>query len=276
MIISFYDPSRRSLIHRFDPRAKIVLVLLYLVIFFLPLRILHLCPYLVLIALLTVLSLGPAATLRPLRLIFPILLLVLFLTPPFIRQGPALLSIRGFTLVTRAGLLEAGRLIVRFTGISLLFYLFLGTTAPDSLVLALRWFGLPFGVAMVLSVALEYIPYFSALYDRVKEAHSLRFPSLNLTADCGASRSGETAPKQKPRRTLRARLRENLPIFTSVVILSVRRIPTLAMVLESRGVGRRNPRTSLHSLKPGRSMLYDALIAVTAAAALLLSVLLFP
>jgi energy-coupling factor transport system permease protein len=276
MIISFYDPSRRSLIHRFDPRVKIVLVLLYVVIFFLPLSILHLSPYLILIALLSVLSLGPAATLRPLRLIFPILLLVLFLTPPFIRQGPALLTIRGFTLVTRAGLLEAGRLIIRFTGISLLFYLFLGTTDPDSLVLALRWFRLPFGVAMVLSVALEYIPYFSALYDRVRDAHSLRFPSVDLAVDFDASRSSEDTPKKKSRRTFRARLRENLPIFTSVIILSVRRIPTLAMVLESRGVGRRNSRTSLHSLKSGRSLAYDALIAVTAAAVLLLSVLLFP
>jgi energy-coupling factor transporter transmembrane protein EcfT len=56
----------------------------------------------------------------------------------------------------------------------------------------------------------------------------------------------------------------------------VRRIPTLAMALECRGVGRRNPRTSYHTLKTGRALLRDGAIATVAVAALAVSALLFP
>ena len=174
MIAPVYGKRGESAVHRFDPRSKIVLLVVFLITFFLPLKIEYLCIYLTILAALTVSFLGIGNALRPIRLILPILILVLVLTPPFHREGPVLFSIRGVPILTVFGLLEALRLIVRFTGITLIFYLFMGTTNPDSLVLAFRWFRLPFAVSMVLSIALEYIPTIRTIYDQVRDAHRLR------------------------------------------------------------------------------------------------------
>jgi hypothetical protein len=48
------------------------------------------------------------------------------------------------------------------------------------------------------------------------------------------------------------------------------------MALECRGVGRKNPRTSYHTLKSGTGLLRDGAIAAAGAALLVLSAVLFP
>jgi energy-coupling factor transport system permease protein len=275
---SFYKPGSSAL-HRYDPRGKIALLPLLVLTFFLPMRISQLCLYLAVVSILSVVFLGLRDTLQPIRLILPILILVLVLTPPFYRQGPALLAVRGFTLVSLGGLAEAARLVVRFTGISLIFFLFLRSTDPDSLVLAFRWFGLPFNLAMVISIALEYIPYFGTLYDQVQQAHLLRSAGEGARRSQTTGRTGESARPEPRRRAgcgLRRRLAGGIPTLTSVLILSIRRIPTLAMTLESRGVGRKNPRTSLHRLPDGPPLLRNALVTAALAGSWLASLLLFP
>ena len=268
MIAPVYGIRGQSAVHRFDPRGKIILLLIFLITFFLPLKIGHLGIHLAVVAALTVIFLGIGNALRSLRLILPILILVLVLTPPFHRDGPVLFSIRSFPILTVSGLLEALRLIVRFTGITLIFYLFMGTTDPDSLVLAFRWFRLPFAISMVLSIALEYIPTIRRLYDQVRDAHRLRL----------AGEAVEAKPATSSARTRGRghRLAEIIPILTSVLILSVRRIPTLAMALECRGVGRKNRRSSFHSLKTGGPMIRDGMITALVAGAIVISLMLFP
>lgn len=277
MIPTVYGKRGQSGVHRFDPRAKIILLVVFLVTFFLPLRIEHLGMHLAAVAVLTVIFLGIGNALRPLRLILPILVLVLILTPPFHREGPVLFSIRSVPILTVFGLMEALRLIFRFTGITLIFYLFMGTTDPDSLVLAFRWFRLPFAVSMVLSIALEYIPTIRRIYDQVRDAHRLRLAGEAMEAK-QATTAGRTREKgkNKPRGKRGHRLAESIPILTSVLILSVRRIPTLAMALECRGVGRKNRRSSFHSLKSGAPMIRDGMIAVLIAAVVVFSIVLFP
>jgi energy-coupling factor transport system permease protein len=277
LIAPVYGIRGQSAVHRFDPRGKIILLAVFLITFFLPLRIGHLGIHLAVVAALTVIFLGVGNALRPLRLILPILILVLVLTPPFHRDGPVLFSIRSVPILTASGLLEALRLIVRFTGITLIFYLFMGTTDPDSLVLAFRWFRLPFAISMVLSIAMEYIPTIGRLYNQVRDAHRLRLAGETGEAQ-RAPRSGRPRGKvtNKPRRKRGRRLAETIPILTSVLILSVRRIPTLAMALECRGVGRKNRRSSFHSLKTGASMIRDGMISAVIAAAVVVSIVLFP
>jgi len=51
-----------------------------------------------------------------------------------------------------------------------------------------------------------------------------------------------------------------LPVLTSMLIEAVKGIPLLAMALESRGFGRRNPRTVYAELKKGRALVLDMLI----------------
>jgi energy-coupling factor transport system permease protein len=264
---SFYRPGSTAL-HRFDARGKLLLALLLLVVFFLPLGPVHLAAYLAVEALLILAFLGAAELWRPVRLILPILLLVLVLTPPFHREGADLLVIRGARVVTTGGLLEAVRLMIRFTGISLLFHTLLRSTDPDTIILSFRWFGLPFSVALVLSIALEYIPYFGVLYEQVRDAHRLRQAVPPV--------AGPRKPGRRRRKGMRSGLSGAVPILTSVLVLSVRRIPVLAMALESRGVGRSNRRSTYHALKGGRGVALDALVAGGAAAVVVATVLLFP
>jgi energy-coupling factor transport system permease protein len=261
VITQVYGKRGASALHRYDPRGKTLLLLTFLVLFFLPIRVVHLGAYLAVLVVLSVTFLGLPNTLRPIRMILPILILVLLLTPPFYREGPVLISVKGVVILSLPGLLEAIRLIVRFTGITLIFYIFIGTTDPDTLILSFRWFGLPFMVSLILGIALEYIPTILTLYSQVQDAHRLR--------RAGKGIGGE-------RRGLFKRLREAVPVLTSVLVLSVRRIPTLAMALESRGVGRKNRRSSYHTLKVGPSVLRDWAVAVLVLGALAVSVLLFP
>jgi energy-coupling factor transport system permease protein len=268
VIAQVYGKRGASALHHYDPRTKAALLLAFLVLFFLPIPVWHLGAYLAVVLVVSGIFIGLPNTLRPIRLILPILILVLLLTPPFHRQGAALLAIRGFTVLSVSGLLLALRLIVRFSGITLAFYLFIGTTDPDELILAFRWFRLPYSVSLVLSLALGYIPTIRTLYDQVREAHQLRL--------AGEGEGFESAGARPRAGALFKRLREAVPILTSVLIVSVRRIPTLAMALECRGVGRKNPRTSYHTLKSGGAFLRDGTIAAAGIAVLVVPFLLFP
>jgi energy-coupling factor transport system permease protein len=256
VIYSFFLPGG-GLLHRFDPRCKLLLTVLFTVLFFLPVPLALLGAYLGVIALTILLSLGFRELLRPLRTIAPLLLLVLLLTPPFHRGGQAYVRLGGFALLSEAGVREALRLALRLTGITFAFFALLRSTAPDDLILALRAFGLPFEAGLVVSVALQYVPNLKALYDQVQDAHRLR-------------RAENSPPAAKGLRSLAALV----PLLTSVLILSIRRIPALAMALELRGVGLKTRRTSLRSLPRGRrlaaSVTAAALLGVAAAAAAVL------
>lgn len=200
------------------------------------------------------LTLGARELLRPLRTIAALLLLVLLLTPPLRPGGQVYIRLGGLILLSADGAREAARLGLRLTGITCTFFALLRSTAPADLILALRAFGLPFGAGLVVSVALQYVPGLKSLYDQVQDAHRLR-------------RAGNAEP---PARGLRA-LPALVPLLTSVLILSIRRIPALAMALELRGVGLKTRRTSLRRLPGGRrlaaSVLAAALVAAGATAA---------
>jgi energy-coupling factor transporter transmembrane protein EcfT len=189
-----------------------------------------------------------------------------------------LISLRGFVLLSVPGLMETLRLIIRFTGITVLFYLFLGTTDQENLILAFRWFGLPFTFSLILGLSLEYIPTILILYNQVQDAHRLRSadeePASDREHSARRTSSGERTRRDREKGLFR-RLARAIPVLTSVIVLSVRRIPTLAMALECRGVGRKNRRGSYRSLKSGRSLLIDAAIALIIVAALSGSVVLF-
>jgi energy-coupling factor transport system permease protein len=254
---SFFLPGRGPL-HRLDPRCKLPLAPLFTVLFFLPLRLPLLAAYLGAVSLAIWLSLGIRELIRPLRTIAPLLLLVLLLTPPFHRGGQVYLRLGGFTLLSAAGALEAVRLALRLTGITLTFFALLRSTDPADLILALRAFGLPFAAGLVVSVALQYVPGLKGLYDQVQDAHRLR-------------RAENSAPAARGLKALGAML----PLLTSVLILSIRRIPALAMALELRGVGLRTPRTSLRRLPGGRRLAGSVLAAVLAGAAAVAAAFLF-
>jgi len=260
-MVSGFFRSGNSALHRIDPRAKLFVLLAFLVVFFLPLPLPRLIACFCAAALLGGLCLGLRDLLLPLRLIFPLLLLVMILTPPFHRQGVVLLAPWGFPLYTSAGLETALRLVLRFSGISLVFFLYMRSTEPEQILLSLRWFGLSYSLALVLSLALTYIPWLTRLYGNVRDAHNLRLAGV-----------------EQEIRSLGfiKRTRAKIPAMTSVMIQAVKGIPVLAMALETRGIGRKNVRSSFYELKSGRAFLTDLLASSLLIAGLALMVVLFP
>jgi energy-coupling factor transport system permease protein len=255
---SFYAPGD-GLLHRLDPRCKLPLAALFTALFFLPLPLPLLAAYLGFVSLAIWLSLGFRELLRPLRTIAPLLLLVLLLTPPFHRGGQVYFRLGGLTLLSADGALEAARLALRLTGITFSFFALLRSTDPADLILALRAFGLPFGAGLVVSVALQYVPGLKSLYDQVQDAHRLR-------------RAENSGPASKGLRAAQALI----PQLTSVLILSIRRIPALAMALELRGVGLKTPRTSLRRLPGGRRLAAGVLAATLTGSIAVAAAILFP
>ncbi len=255
MITDTFKPGH-SMLHRLDPRPKLILLVVTSVVFFLPIPPLYLTPYVALLALLTLLCLGPRELAIPMLAILPILLIVTILTPLFRREGEPILLLLGRVIATTGGLKETGRMILRFTGVTLAFFLYLRTTDINNLILALRWFRLPFGASLVVTITLRYIPYMVNVYSNVVDAHKLR--------------SG-TPGKRERRWAFFRRLKKTLPVLTSVLIYAIKGVPMLSMALESRGVGRNNPRTMYVQLKQGRSLIVDFFICL-----LVLCVLLFP
>jgi len=231
----------RRFLEQFDPRAKFVLLLAYLPVFFLPLPILMVTGYLAAIVFINLLCLGPRGVIRPFLSILPILLLVLILTPPFQREGEPFIVIGGRILVTTGGMNEALRLIIRFSGITLVFYLFANITNADLFITSCYRMGMPFNVVLVVTIAMRYIPYLTTLYREVTDAHSLR-------------KGADAAVRGfSPFRRVKALL----PVLTSVLIQAIRQIPVLSMALECRGVGRRVKRSTYLELKSRAGVMAD-------------------
>jgi energy-coupling factor transport system permease protein len=255
MSMDFYRPGA-SFLHRFDPRAKLLLLPPLLACFFLPVPPWLLLPYVAGIAAVAGVSLGARNLGAPLKAIAPVLVLICLLTPPFHRGGTGLWWMFGFPIVTSDGLRETAVLLLRFVGIALGFFAVFSTIDLDDLVLAMRWFGIPYAACLVVIIALRTIPSLAATWRNVKDAHRLR------------------AHAEQPGRARRP-IASYLPMLTSVLIEAVKGIPVLAMVLESRGFGRRNPRTAFAKLKGGGKLAAD-FIAAAGVALLLLAPALWP
>ena len=221
-----------SLLHVFDCRLKLILLPLLVVYFFLPQSLLASGGFTFFLLVLILIILGGKDLLTPLHMIFPLLIIILILTPLFHKTGTVLFSAGSFTLVTTHGLIEAFHYIFRLTGISSLFFLLFRTTPMEDILLGLSWFRLPYLVTLVISIALRYIPHLAGLYGQIKAAHALR---------CGVN-DKESAGIDW------AKVKGLFPILVSLMIQSVKTIPVLTMALELKGIGRDNPRTRLREL----------------------------
>jgi energy-coupling factor transport system permease protein len=245
MVLDFYKPGS-GLLHRFDPRAKLILLATVTTCFFLPFRLEVLGVYLAALLILVGFCLGAEELGKSLAALAPLLAVICLLTPLFRRGGSAVWSPFGVPYLTSAGILEAARLAARFAGITLAFFASFRTIDMNDLILTMRWFGLPFRASLVFIITLRFIPSLFGVYGNVRDAHALR---------------------QSP--TRKRRFFERLiPVLTSMIIQAVRGIPTLAMALECRGFGRRNSRTQYMALGNGARLARH--LSISALATLLL------
>ena len=235
-----------SMVHRTDPRIKLALLIVWVVALILPVSLLSLAGYYLGLVLLITLALSFREVLQPLKTIWPILLLVALLTPPFHHAGRTLFQIGTSVTITLGGLQEALILIIRFSGITSAFFLFFRTTSIDDFILTLRWYGLPYSGALVITIAFRYIPSLLQLYHNIEDAHALRRPVQSGKATLN--------PVKK--------FTHLFPTLVSVMIHSIKSIPTLSMALESRGFGRSNSRTSYRRLRPLQKVIHQAVFSV--------------
>ena len=199
---------RKSFLYKADPRLKLIIMLIYTAAFFCPISALRYGLLLVPVVAAGFITCGFKPFLSVFKLILPLLILTVLVTPFF------------------SGIHETVRIILRFIGITALFFLYFKTTDSDQFIQTLRFFGMPYRIALIISISISYIPLLLDTYHDADSAHKLRY-----TESCPAIN----------RWNFIARFRAILPVLASVLIQAVKNIPTLAMALEIRGVGKAKP-----------------------------------
>ena len=250
-----------SVVHRLDPRTKILLMVAYIVLVFLVKKLfVFLLPAVfvigtVLLAKVPLHYLG--SSLKPIRF----LLVFMFVINLFFTQGETVVFEWWVLRITEESLRQAIfitlRLLLLVAGTSLLTL----TTSPialtdgiEKLFQPLARFGFPaHELAMMMTIALRFIPTLMEEVERIQKAQMARgadFTSGNLVA----------------------RAKSMIPILVPLFVSAFRRADELALAMESRCYHGGEGRTRMRELAMGRiDAMAFLLMAVLLAAVVLLS-----
>ena len=255
-----------SIIHRCDPRLKIVATIAYIVVLFLASNPLGMVLSLVLLGLLYRAAKIPLKLiLKSLKPIFPIVVFTAVLNLFFITgEGDPLVHL-GFVRIyaegVRYAVLMAVRIVALIAGTSLLTY----TTSPIVLTDAIEALLKPLGrlhfpvheLAMMMSIALRFIPTLIEETDKIMNAQKARGAMLD---------SG----------TMTERIKALVPVLIPLFISAFRRADELAMAMECRCYRGGDGRTRLKVLRCTRQDYIDLAVCIVCFALILSSRLVFP
>ena len=183
--IGQYYPAR-SVLHRLDPRVKLVATLLYLISLFLFKNILgYLVTTVFLIAIIKLSKVPFRYIMRGMKPIMMLLLITLLFNLFLTREGDVLFHAWIFTITEgglRTAILMAIRLVYLITGSSLMTF----TTTPneltdgiESLLKPLNKIHVPVHeIAMIMSIALRFIPILLEETDKIMKAQIARGADL--------------------------------------------------------------------------------------------------
>lgn len=213
-----------SLVHRFDPRLKLVMTVLYIVLLFAASNPLGLTlSILFLVGMYATAKIPFKLILRSLKPIFPIIVFTAVLNLFFVTgEGEPLVKIWFLTIYAegvRYAVLMAVRVMALIAGTSLLTY----TTSPIVLTDAIEQLLHPLGrlhfpvheLAMMMSIALRFIPTLIEETDKIMNAQKARGAML----DAGK---------------LTDRIKALVPVLIPLFISAFRRADELAMAMECR------------------------------------------
>lgn len=226
-----------SIVHRLDPRTKIILMIAYIVLVFL---VKNLWGFLIPLAF-VVFSLAIAripvsyvlSSIRPIRW----LLVFMFVINLFFTEGQTVLVQFWIIRITRESLMQAVfitlRLFLLVAGTSLLTL----TTSPLALTSGIERLFKPLTVfhfpahelAMMMSIALRFIPTLMEEVDRIQKAQSARGADF-VTGG------------------LIARAKNMIPVLVPLFVSAFRRADELAVAMESRCYHGGEGRTKMHEL----------------------------
>ena len=242
-----------SLVHRFDPRLKLVLTIAYIVLLFAASNPLGLTLSILFLAVMyRVAKIPGKMILKSLKPILPIVVFTAVLNLFFVSgEGEPLVHIWFLTIYAegvRYAVLMAVRVMALIAGTSLLTY----TTSPIVLTDAIEQLLKPLGklhfpvheLAMMMSIALRFIPTLIEETDKIMNAQKARGAMLD---------SG----------TFTQRIKALVPILIPLFISAFRRADELAMAMECRCYHGGEGRTRLKQLKfTGEDLKCLAVIAV--------------
>ena len=231
-----YFPGN-SLAHRLDPRTKLILTVLYIVILFCAKGFVSYgVVALLLLTGVKVSGVAPRALVRGLK---PILFIICFtaVLNLFYTPGEALASFWIFT-ITKEGLVTAFFMVLRITMLIMGTFLLTYTTSPialtdglETLLGPLKRLKVPVHeLSMMMSIALRFIPTLIEETDKIMSAQKARgadFESGNLLQ----------------------RARALVPILVPLFISAFRRADELAVAMECRCYHGGEGRTKLHVLR---------------------------
>jgi energy-coupling factor transport system permease protein len=219
MQFDLYVP-RDSWLHRLDPRTKLWLAVVGLVVGLLSDDPFVLAGMLAGVHLILLSARVPLDRLAWLwKRMLPLTVLIVILQP-FFASGPGsrVLWQLGPLRWTVAGVLMGVVFALRVNAMAFAAAALLFTTDPTALVRGLVKLGLPYEWGLTVSLALRYLPTTYGLYESVYEAQQARA--------WDPSRGG-----------LLRRLRSYLPMLVAVMIAALRMADNLGMALAARGFG---------------------------------------
>ena len=255
-----------SLVHRFDPRLKLVLTVAYIVLLFAASNPLGLTLSILFLGVMYKVAKIPVKMIgKSLKPILPIVLFTAVLNLFFVSgEGDPLVHFWFLSIYAegvRYAVLMAVRVMALIAGTSLLTY----TTSPIVLTDAIEQLLKPLGklhfpvheLAMMMSIALRYIPTLIEETDKIMNAQKARGAQL----DTGK---------------MTDRVKALVPVLIPLFISAFRRADELAMAMECRCYRGGTGRTRLKVLRCEKQDYIDLAVCIACFAVILASRLVFP
>ena len=255
-----------SLVHRFDPRLKLVLTVAYIVLLFAASNPLGLTMSILFLGVMYKMAKIPVKMIgKSLKPILPIVLFTAVLNLFFVSgEGDPLVHFWFLSIYAegvRYAVLMAVRVMALIAGTSLLTY----TTSPIVLTDAIEQLLKPLGklhfpvheLAMMMSIALRFIPTLIEETDKIMNAQKARGAQL----DTGK---------------MTDRVKALVPVLIPLFISAFRRADELAMAMECRCYRGGTGRTRLKVLRCEKQDYIDLAVCIACFAVILASRLVFP
>ena len=240
-----------TLIHRLDPRTKLIFVLMYIIALFVAKT------YITYGIMLLILAVSIAVSRIPVKTMFkglkPLTIIIIFtaiLNLLYTKDGNTLVSFWIIT-ITDAGLIRAGYMVLRIMLLILGTFLLTYTTTPMALTDGLELLMGPLKkirvpvheLSMMMSIALRFIPTLIEETDKIMSAQKARGADF------------ETGK-------LTERAKALLPLLVPLFVSAFRRADELAVAMESRCYHGGEGRTRMNRLKMSGS---DVLVLIFSA-----------
>ena len=248
-----------SPVHRLDPRAKLILLIMYIIAVFLVKELWVFGFVIAFMLFMTAMSRVPLSyvlkAIKPMKLLLPIMFLLNLL---MIKTGDVLFSWK-FITVTTGGLKQALFIVLRLIALVCGASILTLTTTPISLTEGLEKLLSPLKIvkfpahelAMIMTIALRFIPTLLEEAEKIMKAQLARGADLE---------SGNLIKRAKAM----------LPILIPLFVNSFRRAEELALAMESRCYHGGEGRTRLRVLKFGLRDLWAFLIMAAFLASVIL------